>query len=216
MLKGELWGSPRRFIASFAAVVIMMCGTAIVTLSQLGTAPVSSPVYAMTLIGGLSFGGWTFTLNLLLIMAQLVLLRSRFARTNWLQIPALVLASVTLDLWMEALGWLRTDNYLAQWGVMILGILILGFGVSILATANTIFLPGEGFVAAIALLRQTPFPQVKIAFDVFCVTSALILSVLFVHHLEAVCEATVVSALTLGIVVGFFLPAARKIVGPEV
>lgn len=98
MLKGELWGSPRRFFASFAAVVIMMRGTAIVTLSQLGTAPVSSPVYAMTLIGGLSFGGWTFTLNLLLIMAQLVLLRSRFARTNWLQIPALALASVTLDL----------------------------------------------------------------------------------------------------------------------
>lgn len=214
MAKVQERSTPRRFITSFVAVIIMMCGTAIVTLSQLGTAPVSSPVYAMTLIGGLSFGGWTFALNLLLIIAQLIMLKKDFPKTNWLQLPALILASVTLDMWMALLGWMRTDNYIGQWGIMLLGIVILGFGVSILAAANTIFLPGEGFVAAIAQLRQTTFPRVKVIFDISCVTTALILSVLFVHHFEAVREATVVSALSLGFVVGFFLPLSKRIVGP--
>lgn len=206
--------TPRRYIASTIAIVIISCGTAIITLSQIGTAPVSSPVYALTLIGGLSFGGWMFATNLLLIVAQLVMLGKSFTMTRWLQLPALILISVTLDMWMALLGWIRTDNYVGQWGIMALGIVILGFGVSILAAANTIFLPGEGFVAAVAQLRQTTFPRVKLAFDISCVVTALLLSVLFVHHFEAVREATVVSALTVGVVVGFFLPFSKKIVGP--
>lgn len=205
---------PRDYAYSVFAIVVMMAGTALVTTSQLGTPPVSSPVYAMTLIGGLSFGGWTFALNLFLIAAQWVMLRQDFPRRYWLQLPALLVGSVSLDLWMYVCRPLASTNYAAQVALVAVGLVVLGFGVAILATANAVFLPGEGFVATVATLRRKPFYKVKLVFDIVCVLLALVLSVLWVGHFEAAREATIVSALTLGFIVGAFTPVARRLVKP--
>ncbi len=205
---------PRDYAYSVFAIMVMMGGTALVTTSQLGTPPVSSPVYAMTLIGGLSFGGWTFALNLILIAAQWLMLRQDFPRRYWLQLPALFIGSASLDGWMYLFHPLASDNYAAQVALVAVGLVFLGFGVSILATANAVFLPGEGFVATVATLRRKPFYKVKLIFDITCVVIAVVLSVLWVGNFEAAREATIVSALTLGFIVGACTPLAKRMVKP--
>lgn len=207
---------PRDYAYSVFAIVVMMGGTALVTTSQLGTPPVSSPVYAMTLIGGLSFGGWTFALNLFLIAAQWLMLRQDFPPRYWLQLPALIVGSASLDGWMNVFRPLVTDAYALQALEVALGLVFLGFGVSILATANAVFLPGEGFVATISTLTRKPFYKVKLVFDITCVALAVVLSVLWVGNFEAAREATIVSALTLGFIVGACTPLAKRLVKPVV
>lgn len=205
---------PRDYAYSVFAIVVMMGGTALVTTSQLGTPPVSSPVYAMTLIGGLSFGGWTFALNLFLIAAQWLMLRQDFPPRYWLQLPALLVGSASLDGWMYAFGPLASHNYGVQALLVAVGLVLLGFGVSILATANSVFLPGEGFVATVATLRRTPFYKVKLVFDITCVAIAVVISIFWVGNFEAAREATIVSALTLGFIVGACTPLTRRMVKP--
>lgn len=206
---------PRDYILSVIAIILMMAGTALITVSQLGTPPVSSPIYAMTLIGGLSFGGWTFVLNLIFVVAQWLMLRQDFPARYWLQLPALILASFALDGWMYLFSSLPTTHYLAQLGYVFIGLVVLGFGVAILATADAVFLPGEGFVATVSMLRKKPFHRVKLVFDIACVAIAVVLSAVWVGHFEAAREATIISALTLGPIVGALTPLARVLVRPD-
>ena len=62
--------------------------------------------------------------------------------------------------------------------MVIVGIVILGFGVSLSVSANVIMNSGEAFVKAIADTANKNFGNVKIAFDVSCVVLAVILSLL--------------------------------------
>lgn len=203
----------RQYIGGVVAMIIMMLGTALITLGNLGTAPVSSPVYVASLIGGPTFGGWTFILNLVLIVGQLVLLRGAFPKVGWLQIPLLLLGSAVLDGWMWLLKGLSADVYVFSLVLVAIGIIVLGFGVSLLAAADTLYMPGEGFVSAVAVVASKPFPRIKLIFDISCVSIAVIMTLFAFHGLHGVREGTILSALSLGPVVGIFLPLSKKLVG---
>lgn len=204
----------RRYTASFIGICIGMAGTAIISLSALGTSPVSSTMFALSLATPLSFGAWTFILNALFILAQILLLKKYFPKSGWLQFPALLVASVILDFWMWLFQWIATDNYIISMITVLIGIIVAGFGLSLLVVSKAIYMPGEGLVAAIAETLKLPFPRVKVAFDLSNVAVALILCIVLVGNFEAVREATIISALGIGFTIGKFLPLATKIVGP--
>lgn len=64
--------------------------------------------------------------------------------------------------------------------------------------------PGEGIVRAIAKVSKKKFGSVKIAFDITLVLTALILSLIFFHHINGLGLGTIVSALTVGKIVNIF------------
>lgn len=200
----------RTYLIGILAVIISMGGTALITLGQLGTAPISSPVYVASLIGGLSFGGWTFVINLAFIATQVILLRESFPKTGWLQAPLLAVGSIFLDVWMWALAPFEATSYFGGLALVAIGTVVLGFGIAIIAAANTLYLPGEGLVAAIATRFRWSFPRVKLAFDALCVTIAVILSLTFLGELSGAREGTIIAAASLGPIVGFFLPTTRR------
>lgn len=202
----------RRFFVSFIGVITIMAGTALITHSDLGTAPVSSPIWAITLMGGLSFGGWTFVLNLILVTAQVLLLRPNFPLSGWLQIPALFISSMALDFWMWAFRGINLHTYPARIALILGGIIVLAFGVSLVAACRLIYLPGEGFVASVSERFHFPFHRVKVCFDLSCVTLALILSLAFLHSAQTVREATFLSALLIGPTVGLLIPLSRRLI----
>ncbi|QCB27850.1 YczE/YyaS/YitT family protein [Corynebacterium endometrii] len=204
----------RRYTASFIGICIGMAGTAIISLSALGTSPISSTMFALSLATPLSFGGWTFVLNALFIVAQLAILRKKFPKSGWLQIPALLVASVVLDFWMWLFSWIETDSYLLSLLTVIAGIVVAGGGLSLLVASKAIYMPGEGLVAAISETLNKPFPRIKVVFDLCNVVVALILCIALVGNFEAVREATIISAFGIGFVIGRFIPLAAKIVGP--
>lgn len=203
---------PRRYVLSALGIIIMMGGTAVITRSGLGTAPVSSPVWVASLIGGLSFGGWTFALNLILIAAQRRLLKEAFPLRGWLQLPAVAVAGISLDGWMAVLAWLPTEYYWQQLLWVLVGVVILGLGVALLATSKALYLPGEGLVAAIAQVTGTPFARVKLIFDLCCVALAVLMAGVVLGEWTTIREATFISAGTLGFAVGFFIPKLTRII----
>lgn len=197
----------------------MMAGTAVLTLSGLGTAPVSSPVWVASQIGLFSFGVWTFVINIAFVAAQWTLARFVFRRNFFLagliQIPALILASSSIDLWMWLLGWIASESYPVQLLNLGVGILILAIGISVIVNARLIYLPGEGFVASLSEALGKPFSQVKVVMDIICVTIAVFLAGLILGNWFMLREATLISALTLGPLVGFFNPWTARLVNPK-
>lgn len=200
-----------RFVMAGIGITISMVGTCFITLSGTGPPPVSSPVWVATLMGGLSFGGWTFVINMLFIAAQLALLRSQFPRVGWLQIPAVLLAGASLDIGMYVFGWAASERYVLNLVLLFCGILVLGFGISLVATSDVIYLPGEGVVAAIAKVTNRPFHSVKLFFDASCVITACAMSFLAFGKLDGVREGTIISAMLLGPTVRMFVPVAKQV-----
>lgn len=90
--------------------------------------------------------------------------------------------------------------------LVLVGIVTLGFGVSLSVIANVIMNSGEAFVKAISDKSGIRFGNVKIGFDIGCVVIALVLSwILFNGKIVGTREGTVLTALFTGMIVNFFV-----------
>ena len=183
-----------------AGVLLNAFGVALITKAALGTSPISSLPYVTGQISGLSVGTTTILLHVTLIVLQILLLRRRYELIQLVQLPvALVFGGLT-DFSVWVLSGVAPGSYLTQWVLCIVGILLVGVGVSFEVTANVVTLAGEGMVLAVCKAFPVPFAQTKVGFDVTLVVLSCILSFLFLHGLVGVREGTVAAALLVGMV----------------
>jgi uncharacterized membrane protein YczE len=95
--------------------------------------------------------------------------------------------------------------------MVVIGFVLLGFGVALAVIANVIVNAGDGFVRVLANRLQKNYGNVKIAFDVVNVLLSAALSMaLFDGTVLGVREGTLVAALCTGLVVKFFTKRLRK------
>ena len=92
---------------------------------------------------------------------------------------------------------------------LLLGCIVLGFGVYLEILANVVMLPGESFVRAVSVTWNTDFGITKVVFDASMTAIAGLLSLLLFQGLQGVREGTVVSALLVGFIARFFGKALR-------
>ena len=150
----------------------MALGIALVTNSNLGTTPITSLPYALGAIFALSLGTATFLLNLLFVALQKVLLRKEFSPAHLLQLPAVLLFSVFIDICMWLTRPLITAVYPLQILLCLIGCGVLGLGISLEIVSNATVQPGEGIVIAIAYRARKIFGNIKVLFDLSLVALA--------------------------------------------
>ena len=97
------------------------------------------------------------------------------------------------------------QSYLMQLMMVVIGFVLLGFGVALAVIANVVMNAGDGFVRVLARRLDRNYGNVKIAFDVVNVLLSAVLSVLlFGGAITGVREGTLLAALCTGLVVKFF------------
>ena len=114
--------------------------------------------------------------------------------------------------------WVNPQAYVMKIIYLLIGCLILGFGVYMEVLADVVMLPGESFVRAIVLTWKTNFGTTKICFDVSMAVIAAILSFVFTGCLNGVREGTVIAALLVGFiarVLGKKLVFVKPLLFPE-
>ena len=94
--------------------------------------------------------------------------------------------------------WVNPQAYVMKIVDLLIGCLILGFGVYMEVLADVVMLPGESFVRAIVLTWETNFGTTRICFDVSMAVIAAVVSFVFTGRLNGVCEGTVIAALLVG------------------
>ncbi len=142
--------------------------------------------------------------SLLLIVIQLIILRRNFKAEHLLQIPISILFGYFIDLTMVMLFFVNPGNYISSLAYLLVGCVILGFGVYTEVLANVAMLPGESFVRAVSSTWKTEFGSTKVAFDVSLTVIAGVLSFLFAHRLDGVREGTIIAALLVGFIARLF------------
>lgn len=187
-----------RYLWFVLGVLINSFGVALITQAALGTSPISSIPYVLSLRFPITLGEFTFILNLVYILGQIVLLRRAFQPIQLLQIAVNVIFSAFIDVSMNLLSWLQPDHIVVKLIALILGCAILGVGISIEVAPDVLVVPGEGIVRAMTQVSGKRFGSVKVFFDCTLVAIALILSFLFFHGLNGLGLGTVISALIIG------------------
>lgn len=187
-----------RYIWFTIGVIINSFGVALITKAALGTSPISSVPYVLSLRFPWSLGQFTFVFNLLFIAAQVVLRGRNFPPIQFLQIVVNLVFSAFIDVGMKLLWWFEPDFLPVKLVALVLGCAVLGCGISIEVAPDALLVPGEGVVGAITDRLHKRFGSVKVVFDVTLVAIALGLSFWFFHGINGLGLGTVVSALIVG------------------
>lgn len=162
------------------SMFFMTLGVALCVRSNLGSGVISSIPMSFTLAGevgkapGWTIGGYTNVMNIILVFAQILVLRRRFDPIQLFQLLVGFVFGFLLDLNMWLTSYFSYDAIPAQIVAQFLGATILGIAVAIEVRCGSVTMPGEGIQVAIARVTGKPFPVIKIAVDSTLVILAVI------------------------------------------
>lgn len=202
----------KRYILFIISLFFAALGVAFTKHGELGVSPISSVANILSIKFTIcSMGTWLIIWNCVLIVGQILILRKKFQWIQLLQVPLSFLFGWFTDFGMWMVSFIPVETYITRICLTIIGIVILGFGISLSVIANVIMNAGEAFVKAIADTTGREFGNVKIAFDITCVVTSILLSLIFFHFtIVGTREGTILSALFTGVVVKFFGKKLKK------
>ena len=202
----------KRYILFIISLFFAALGVAFTKRGELGVSPISSVANVLSIrFTFFTMGTWLIIWNCVLILGQILILRRNFQLIQLLQVPLSFLFGWFTDLGMWIVSFIPADLYPIRLAMVILGVMILGFGISLSVIANVIMNAGEAFVKAVSDAIGKEFGNVKIVFDVLCVTFSIILSLVFFNFtIVGTREGTVISALCTGIFVKLFSRILKK------
>ena len=208
----------KRYLIFLVGLFVNSLGVSLITKANLGTSPISSIPYVLSLNFPFTLGNFTIFFSIFLIVLQLIILRKNFKLEHILQIPVSIIFGYFIDLTMILFFWVNPEAYIMKIVYLLIGCLILGAGVYMEVLADVVMLPGESFVRAIVLTWKTNFGTTKICFDVSMSVIAAVLSFVFAGRLDGVREGTVIAALLVGFIarlIGKKLAFLKDMIFPE-
>ena len=193
---GFLWQHFLLLLSMF----FMTFGVALCVRSNLGSGVISSIPMSFSLAGeaglapGLTIGGYTNIMNIILVVAQIIVLRRKFEPIQLFQLLIGFVFGFLLDVNMWLTSCFSTyETIPVQIVAQLLGATILGAAIAAEIRCGSITMPGEGIQVAIARVSGKPFPIVKIIVD----TTLVILAVLSGFYFFGTWPRTVVGPGTL-------------------
>ena len=202
----------KRYILLVIGLFLSALGVAFTKHGELGVSPISSVANVLSYkFDFFTLGTWLIVWNCVLIIGQILILGKKFQLIQLLQVPLSFLFGYFTDFGLWCVSAIPADIYVVRLLMVIIGVVVLGLGISLAVIANVIMNSGEAFVKAISDTIHKEFGNVKIAFDIFCVVSSVILSLIFFNFtIVGAREGTVISAVFTGVVVKFFSKRLRK------
>lgn len=189
----------KRYLLLLIGLAIMAFGVAFSIKASLGTSPISSVPYVVSLFAPLTVGTATITMHCVFIILQILILRKNYHPIQLMQLPVAFFFGYLTDFGVWAVQGIICHTYWQEWIICVIGIVLVAVGVSLEVKAGVVVLAGEGVVLAICkVLPKIKFGYMKVGFDVTLVVIACVLSIVFTGKLQGVREGTVAAALLVG------------------
>ena len=196
----------QRYMLFLTGLFIASMGVAFSAKAGLGTSPVASIAYSVSLVSPLmSFGGWLNLLSVIQIITQIIILKGK---CDYFEIAIQTALAFVYGYLTDFSCWLIRDiavtGYPMQFAYMLLGCIILAFGLWIQYKGGVAMLPAEAMNRAISKVTGKRYENIKIAFDVFYITAAAVISLVFLGELKGVREGSIIAALAVGSIMKVF------------
>ena len=197
----------KKYLIFVIGLYFLAAGIVLIIRSALGTTPISSVNYVLSLNSSLSSGTCTFIINMLLIIGQFWLIRNNKSKRDiieiLLQLPFSFIFSAFIDLNMLLTSGVHPSNYGMSIALLLVGCLVQSIGVVLEIKPHVAMMSAEGFVKYASCSCNKEFGKFKVYFDVTLVTSAVILSLILSQRVEGVREGSIIAACITGYLVSF-------------
>lgn len=192
-----------RYFVFVIGLYLLTLGVVLIVRSSLGTSPISSLAYVVSLNSIISLGTALFFLNVILILAQLWFVRGESGTRRdrveiLLQLPFSILFGGFVDLNMWLTSTLSPSSYLTAIALVIIGCAIQSIGVVLEVKPNVVAMSAEGFVKYATRRYHKEFGKFKICFDITLVALAVAASLIWTSSITGVREGTVIAAISVG------------------
>ena len=101
----------KRYVIFLIGLFVNSLGVSLITKASLGTSPISSIPYVLSLSFPFTLGNFTIFFSVFLILLQLLILRKNFKLEHVLQIPVSIVFGYFIDLTMLLFTWVNPQNY---------------------------------------------------------------------------------------------------------
>ncbi|MGE5605854.1 MAG: YczE/YyaS/YitT family protein [Bacteroidota bacterium] len=190
-----------RYFLLIISLFFMGLGISLITKSNLGTSPISSVAYVLSMIFPMTFGQFNFLLTCSFFFIIIIIQGKDFPKAQFLQVLVALFLGLFVDLGMTLFASVNPDSYVGKLSALLFGCVILAWGIYLQVTADVIINPGEGVVKAIADKVSKEFGIVKILFDCSLVITAVIISLFALGTIKGLREGTFISAFLVGYIV---------------
>lgn len=197
----------RRILVFAVGLLVISLSIGFITKASLGTPPISSIPYSLSLIfPSLSLGNFTIIYSLLLVFLQLVILGKQADRVSLgLQVVISFVFGYFIDFGMMLLGDFSPEIYWERIVCVLIGCFGLAFGVYLQIVADFTMVPGDGFAYALSVrIKKKPYRVVRVCSDVSMIVIAAIIGYIGMGTTGGVREGTVICALLIGTIAGVY------------
>ena len=192
-----------KYALFLVGLFIASMGVALSTKAGLGTSPVSSIPYSVSLVNGmLTFGGWLNLLSVIQITIQVILLRKNCKPIEIIiqTVLAFVYGYLT-DFSCSLISGMIVKAYITRFAVMLLSCVVLAFGIWVQLKGGVAMLPGEAMNRAISQVSGYKYENIKIIIDVAYIIIAAAVCLIFLGRLEGVREGSIIAAFLVGMII---------------
>lgn len=202
-----------KLLVSVFGLFLMSLGIAFAIRSHLGITPISCPPYVFShYFTSWTLGQLTVGMHITMVIAQVIILRKDFKKSQYFQIVVSFLFGFLIDFSMFITQSIEAPNYAVQILFVLLGSLLVAIGIIFEVTPKLLYLAGDGLMITVAKVLKRPFGQIKITFDVTLVIISVISGLILLDGVVGVREGTVISAILIGFIIGKLNPVIAPII----
>lgn len=197
----------RRMLVFAIGLLVISLSIGFITKASLGTPPISSIPYSLSLIfPSLTLGNFTIIYSLILVFLQLVILGREADKISLgLQVIISFVFGYFIDFGLMVLGDFSPDIYWERIVCVLIGCFGLAFGVYLQIVADFTMVPGDGFAYALSVrIRRKPYKVVRVCSDVTMIVIAALIGMVAMGTTGGVREGTVICALLIGTIAGVY------------
>ena len=104
----------KRYVIFLIGLFVNSLGVSLITKASLGTSPITSIPYVLSLSFPFTLGNFTIFFSVFLILLQLLILRKNFKLEHVLQIPISIIFGYFIDLTMLLFTWVNPQTYIMK------------------------------------------------------------------------------------------------------
>ncbi len=203
----------KQIILYVVGLWFLALGVSLSIKADLGVSPVNSIPYILSQIFSIRMGTCIFIVFGFYMLLQILILRKEYEWKNLLQIIFSTIFGYFVDITNVITKEIAVESYVSQLLLLIISILLIAFGITLYIEANLVPMPMEGLVIAISKKsKKLKFPQIKTICDSVVVLFGLIFSLFGTGQVIGIREGTVLTAISVGKLVGVF----QRIIKPRV
>lgn len=199
-----------KIVLFILGLIFLSLGSVLAVKAKLGVSVATSIPYILNLIfTNISFGTWNYIIQgIVLILA--ILLSKKLELNYLISFVFSFIFGVFIDLIGYLLKAYDPNNIYLKIITFAMACVVIGLGLALLMKSKYPVLPFETFVQEFSNKYNISISKGKTLFDVSCLLIAVSISLTYFKSLKGINIGTLISALVVGNIMGFFIKKLDK------